>query len=125
MIAALIALLFMGGSSPLLENIDVYQDRTKTVITDEVRQDKAKAVLKSMEKRVKSQNKIRKDIGDQLGDLLEDQAVADAQLDAVWDTYADETKAYDSDMLDLRFELKQHVQREEWVAIFADPKKKL
>ncbi len=115
-------LLFLGGGgTQLLENIGVYDDRAKAVIADEDRRDQARDVLDSMKERTEARNEMVKDAGEELGELIEDQGVADAQLDAVWDQYMTEIAAYHRDMIDLRFELKQQVNREEWQAIFAAP----
>lgn len=121
MLAALIGILFLGGSSTqLLENIDAYQDRVKTVISDSDRRKEALTVLKSMEKRTKSRNKMVKNTNKQLSKLLGDHGVADAELDTVWDGYMQGIEAYHRDMIDIRFDLKQHVSKREWETIFAE-----
>ena len=44
-----------------------------------------------------------------------------ADIDAIWDGYFAEIDQYDSDMLDLRYQLKEHINREEWAAVFPGP----
>lgn len=122
MIAALFVLLFLGGTNPLLEYIEVFQDRAKTTIIDDVRRDDAKTALKSLEKRVKSYYDTQADAEKKFKRLLKNQDVAEEKLDMVWDAYRKETLAYHEDILDLHSKLKQHIQREEWQAIFADPR---
>ena len=121
MFVALFALLFLGGggSSILLDNIDMYEDRAKTVIIEKDRLHDAENVLKSVEKRTEKQGKDLSNTLEQLGDLLEDSKATDQQLDAVWDQFLQEVSVYQHDIIDLRFELKRHVNQEEWAAIFA------
>ena len=62
-------------------------------------------------KRVK---RATKDLNKALGN--DDIDVAD--IDAFWAGYFAEIEQYDHDMLDLRFELKEHINREERKEIF-------
>ena len=126
MFVALFALLFLGGggSSILLDNIDMYEDRAKTVIIEKDRLHDAENVLKSVEKRTEKQGKDLSNTLEQLGDLLEDSKATDQQLDAVWDQFLQEVSVYQHDIIDLRFELKRHVNQEEWAAIFAQNEQK-
>lgn len=41
-----------------------------------------------------------------------------ADVDPIWNDYMQGFETYNRDMIDLRFELKQHVTREQWKAIF-------
>ena len=122
MIAALLGLLFLAGGagSALLEYLDELQDDVKTVIADSERRAQATAVLKRFEDRVDQREDDISDTTDQLIDLIADHAVTDAALDAVWQADTPSADAYHRDMIDLRFELKQHITREEWAELFAE-----
>ena len=41
-----------------------------------------------------------------------------AEIDALWAEHYASVNRYNEDMIDLRFELKEHINREEWEAIF-------
>jgi hypothetical protein len=45
-----------------------------------------------------------------------------ADIDVIWGMYFAEVDQYKDDMLDLRWELKAHVNREEWEAFFSGGK---
>ena len=42
-----------------------------------------------------------------------------ADIDAIWDSYFAEVDQYKDDTLDLRWELKGHINGDEWEAIFS------
>ena len=123
MLVALFTFLFLGGGGntpELLANTALLQDRAETVITDSPQRNQALVVLKSMKNRTEARYKMARNTAEQLGALLGDHGVSDAELDTVWTGYMQGIQAYHRDMIDLRFDLKQHVSREEWEAIFAD-----
>lgn len=118
MIAALFALLFLGGEgSPLLQYVDVYRDRIKTEIVDEDRRGEAMEVLESIEDATKDLGEKINDYGDQLGEILEERNTTDA--DAIWNQYFQDVLVYHSLVLDQRDEMKTHVNRDEWSVVFA------
>lgn len=120
MIVALLTLLFLGGASTqLLEALDTYEDRVEDVIPKGERQQQAKAVFKKMEAIIDRRHDVVKDVADELDKLLQDSDVADADLDAVLGRYSSAVQVTHRDLLDARFELKNHVTREEWPVIFA------
>ena len=120
MIVALLTLLLLGGGSTyLLETIDFYQDRAEDVIPEGDRQKQAKAVFDAMEDSTDRRHDMIEDVAEQLDKLLQDKDVADADLDAVLEQYRDGIVTYYEEMLDHRFELKDHVTREEWQQIFS------
>ena len=124
MLIALFTMLFLGGdATPLLAYIDAYQERAKTVITDEGRRDQAKSILKAMEDRNRDHGKTVNSQAELLGEMSEDPNATDAEIDAIWDEYFQDVDAYHAGLADARFELKQYVSRDEWQAIFAPPVK--
>ena len=44
---------------------------------------------------------------------------SDEELDAIWNRYFVAVNQYDHEIVDLRFELKDQLTREEWVAVFS------
>ncbi len=72
-----------------------------------------------MKKRTNAHNRqvrrARKDLNKALGKY----DINAVDIDAIWASYFTEFDQYDHDMLDLSFELKEHINREEWEAIFS------
>ena len=120
MLIALFTILFLGSGSAtqLLGDIGEVQDRVKIVMPKDDQRKEALSVLKTMEKRTKSRNKMVKNTVKQMGKELEDHGVTDADIDAVWNDYVQGVGEFHRDMIDLRFELKQHISREEWQQVF-------
>lgn len=120
MIVALMTLLLLGGGTTyLLESIDFYQDRMEDLIPVGERRNQAEAVFDAMEDSTDRRHDAVEDVADQLGKLLQDTDVADADLEAALAQYRDAVATYYREMVDHRFELKDHVTREEWQQVFS------
>lgn len=119
MLVALITILLLGGgTSTFLDYIADSKDAVKTVMIKDRGQQEALDILKAMKKRSNSHNKqIRKTIKE-LGKHLEGRDDNAAEIAAIGDRHFENIELYNSDILDLRFELKEHVTREEWAQIF-------
>ncbi len=120
MLIALFTILFLGGGSAtqLLGDISEVQDRVKIVMPKDDQRKEALSVLKTMEKRTESRNKMVKNTVKQMSKELEDHGVTDADIDAVWNDYVQGIDEFHRDMIDLRFELKQLISREGWQQVF-------
>ncbi len=120
MLIALFTILFLGGGSAtqLLGDISEVQDRVKIVMPKDDQRNEALSVLKTVEKRTKSRNKMVQSTTKQLSKGLKDHGVTDAHLDAIWNDYVQGIDEFHRDMIDLRFELKQHISHEEWQQVF-------
>lgn len=114
----LINLLFGGGSTELLAYIADTQDSVKIVMPKDAQQKEALNTLKAMKKRTNARNKQERRTAKDLAQAFRDHGANAAEIDAIWVNYFAENDTYNSDMLDLRFELKEHINREEWEAIF-------
>ena len=115
----LISLLFGGGSTALLAYIADAQDSVKVVMVKDERRKEALSTLKSMKKRTNARNKQVKRATKNLNKALGQDDINAADIDAIWAGYFAEIDQYDQDMLDLRFELKEHINRAEWKEIFS------
>jgi len=116
--ALLISLLFGGSSTAMLAYIADTQDTVKIVMVKDDRQKAALSTLKAIKKRTNARNKqVRRAMKD-LNMALRQDDISTADIDAIWAGYFAEVDQYKDDMLDLRWELKAQINREEWEAIF-------
>ncbi len=97
------------------------QDSVKTVMVKDERRKETLGTLKAMKKRTNARSKMVRRAMKSLNKALAQDETNAADIDAVWDGYFAEIDQYDHDMLDLRFELKEHISREEWETIFPKP----
>ena len=116
--ALLISLLFGGSSTAMLGYIANTQDTVKTVMVKDERQKAALSTLKAIKKRTNARNKQVKRVMKDLNKALLQPDTSTADIDEIWGGYFAEVDQYKDDMLDLRWELKGHINREEWEAIF-------
>lgn len=123
MLAALITILILGGSSGLagfIYDLGDAKKEIKTVITDPDRQADALEVIKDAKSSTKALGKSLKDVSKELDDRLDDQNLTAAELTAIWDGFLEEIEDYHEDFVDLRFELRDQLSKEEWEAIFGN-----
>ena len=122
MIAALIAVLFLGGGieNAVLDYIGFMRGSVNEVVSDEERQAQAKTTLKDMKKLTsaysKSNQKAFKTLLAEMSSL-DTNAVA---IGVLWDDYYQDVENYNKQMIDLRFELRESLTRDEWEQIFSD-----
>jgi len=120
MLIAIFTILFLGGSSTgLLEYIGETEDTIKIVMEKDDRRQGALGTVKAMQIRTKARNKQVKNARKEFSKTLANHEVTMADIDAVWDIYFVEVEDYNSDMLELRFELRNRVTREEWQKMFS------
>ena len=119
MLVGLFAILFLGGSSYfLLEDIEIVQDRVEDAIVDVSQRDRAKDILGQMEDVAKERKKIVKDMVDQISNFVDDPIVSDPELDALMADYWAIVEVDHRTLIELRFDLKEHVTAEEWQILF-------
>jgi len=119
--ALFISMLFGGGSTAMLGYIADAQDSVKVVMVKDDRRREALGTLKAMKKRTNTRSKMVRRAMKSLNKALAGDNTNSADIDAIWDGYFAEIDQYDSDMLDLRYKLKEHINREEWEAVFPGP----
>ena len=121
MLIALFTILLLGGSATgMLDFIADTQDTVKVVMEKDDRRKEVLATLKETKKRTDAHNKMLKGASKDMNATLSSDGVTDADIDAVWDSYFAQRADYNSDMLDLRFQLKGQMTREEWQQVFAE-----
>ena len=120
MLIALMTILFFGGSSTgMLDFIAETGDSIKTEVENDERRKDALATVKELKKRTKTRNKQVKRARKDLATVLRSQMASDSDIDLVWDEYFSEIEDYNQDVLNLRFELLDHLTRDEWQRVFA------
>ena len=119
MLIALLTILFLGASSSgLLDYIAESRDNVKAVMVKDDRRDAALDTLKAMKKITKGRNKDVKRVSKELRKAFAGADTSDEQLEAIWNRYFVAVNQYDHEIVDLRFELKDQLTREEWEAVF-------
>jgi len=119
MLIALFTILILGGSSTgMLDFIADTQDTVKVVMEKDDRRKEALSTLKAIKKRTEAHNKMVKGSSKDLNKALTDNDVSEADIDTIWYRYFAQREAYNRDMLDLRFQLKDQMTREEWQQVF-------
>jgi hypothetical protein len=120
MLIALFTFMFLGGSQTgMLYYIADTQDTIKVVVESDDRREEALATLKAMKNVESAQNHVVKSVSKDLNETLLSDAATDADIDAIWEDYSSQRESYDLDMLDLRYQLKDQLTREEWRQVFS------
>jgi phage-related tail protein len=118
LIALLTILLLGGGATSVLQYIDDTQDAVKIVIPKGEERKASLSTLKAMKKRTTALNKAAKQTAKEIDKAFGDHDTTAADLDDIWDGYFAAVDKHNHDMLDLRFQLKESVSREEWQQVF-------
>lgn len=121
LIAALIALLFMGGSGAnfMLDGIDQMKDNVKHQISDETVRKAALDVVERLEDTAKDYGKTDSKDEKALLKLIQDFDSPAADLKANMDASFQQRLAYQKEMIVLRSELKDQLSREQWENVFS------
>ena len=121
MLIALFTILILGGSNTgTLDFIADTQDTVKVVMEKDDRRKEALSTLKAIKKRTEAHNKMVKGSSKDLNKALANNDVTEADIDTIWYRYFAQREAYNRDMLDLRFQLKDQMTREEWQQVFGE-----
>jgi hypothetical protein len=120
MLTTLIIVLLLGGSitTSLLDNIADGRDEAKAVIVEDGRRKDVLDTFKKLRKRTEVQQEQVKSSGKQLASVLASAGLQNADIDNAWRMYFERVDVYNADMLDLRYELREQLTRDEWELIF-------
>jgi len=113
-------LTYGGGSPAFFDFIADKIDEVKTVMVKDERQKEAINILKLMESRAKQHKKHVKETDKELSALIESRDTNLTEISSIGDRNFENIESYSSDILDLRFKLKEQVTREEWAQIFVE-----
>jgi hypothetical protein len=106
-----------GGGSGTLDFIADFSDTVEVVVENDEDQKAALSTLKAMKKLTSSYDKDYKSASKDLN--IAASSDDSAAIDAAWEGLQHQRRAYDSSMIDLRFELRDQLTREEWQSIFS------
>ncbi len=121
MLIALLTILFLGGSSTgMLDYIADTRDNIKEVMVNDERRKEALGTLKAIKKITKARNKQVKRASKEFRKAFAGADSSDKLLDAIWTGFIAEINQHDHELIDLRFQLKEQLTREEWEAVFSD-----
>jgi len=120
MLIALFTILLLGGSSSFVfDYVADTRDNIKIVVPKGERQKAALDALKAMKKTEKTHRKTLKAAGKDLYRALDLPDDVESELDAVWTAHFAAVQGRNQAMLDLHFELRELLTREEWAEIFS------
>jgi hypothetical protein len=121
MLIVLLTILFLGGSSTgMLDYIDDTRDNVKEVMVKDERRKEALGTLKAIKKITKARNKQVKRASKEFTKAFAGADSSEKVLDDIWAGYFAAIIQHDHELLDLRFELKEQLTREEWEAVFSE-----
>ena len=120
MLIALLTYLLLGGgnATQLLGDLGGVSDRVEIVMPAGDQRTEALSALKEMEKKTKARNKQVRTLVKKMDAAVSDHDISDVSMDAIWVDYLQGVDEFHRDMIGSRSELKRHVSREEWEAIF-------
>jgi len=120
MLVALFTVLLLGGTSSfLLDYVADARDYVKIVVPKGERQKVAFDTLKAMKKSESAYRKHLRKAGKELFKAIDLPDDVESEFDAVWSAHLAEVQRQNHEMLDLRFELREQLTREEWGEIFS------
>jgi len=104
---------------PALDYIKETEVGVKEIIEDKDRRSEIKATLKAMEKRAKQSGKSAQQAFKELQAEMGGHGLNKAAIDGVFDSYLTSLDEYNKDMIELRFQLRDQLSREEWETLFS------
>ena len=121
MLLALYTIFFLGGgfSFAISDLIDDMEQSTKTVVVNDEQKKEALGTIKAMKSLLKDHGKSVGEIGKPLGKELAEHTPRTAEIDKLWDQYIDLSSDTMRDMVELRFQLKDQLTRDEWEQVFS------
>jgi len=109
-----------GGTFGPMVFIDEALDSAKVAIVEDDRRKEATATLKAMRKRSSEYTKATEKLAKDLGPDTDDRDVSDEDLDEFWDKMVKLNSDYSNDIVEMRFQLRDQLSREEWEAMFRE-----
>lgn len=120
MLIAIMTILFLGGSGVFgpIAFVDEAIDNARIAISDDDHRKATVAELKAINKRSKEYMKTVKGLGKDLNSYFSEHEVANEEIEAAWTSIFELNDEYSRDIIEMRFELRDQLSREEWQALF-------
>ena len=118
MLIALFTILILGGGGVLIGDIKEVRKEVKAVMEKSDEREAALTTLKQMKKLTSQRDKNYKNFLKQFLATVSDHNYKISYLDQLWDDYAGARLNFHNEFIELRFELKKHIGREDWAKIF-------
>jgi len=117
---AIMTILFLGGSGVFgpIAFVDEAIDNARIAISDDDHRKATVAELKAINKRSKEYMKTVKGLGKDLNSYFSEHEVANEEIEAAWTSIFELNDEYSRDIIEMRFELRDQLSREEWQALF-------
>jgi len=119
MLIALFTILILGGGDGLVGDMKQVRKDVKTVMQKSDERKAALSTLKQMENLTKSRDKNFKKVRKQMLATVSDHDYEASNLDQLWSDYKGTRSEFHREFIELRFELKKHIGREDWAKIFS------
>ena len=121
MLVALYTIFVLGGgfSFAISDFLDDMKQSTKTYVVDDEHKKEALDTIKAMKALLKDHQKSIGEISKPLGKELAANPLRNAEVDELWDQYIDLSSNTMREMVELRFQLKDQLSREEWEQLFS------
>ena len=123
MLVAIVTFLFLGGgsSSGLTDFVKAARADVKEVVEDKERRKAAMATMKQLKKAASARTKAFGRISKRVSKLGDGGEFNSQQVDDIWYQFFAVNDQYSREMIDLRFQLREQLTREEWEQIFPMP----
>ena len=121
MLVALYTIFVLGGgfSFAISDFLDDMKQSTKTYVVDDEHKKEALDTIKAMKALLKDHQKGIGEISKPLGKELAANPLRNAEVDKLWDQYIDLSSNTMRDMVELRFQLKDQLTRDECEQVFS------
>ena len=123
MLIAIMTFLFLGGSSSsgLTDFVKAARADVKEVVEDKDRRRAATATMKQLKKAASARTKAFGRISKRVGKLGDGGDFNAQQVDDIWYQFFAVNDQYSREMIELRFQLREQLTREEWEQVFPTP----
>jgi hypothetical protein len=120
MLIALYTIFVLGGGGTFgpMDFINEALDNTDSAIVDDDRRKEAIATLKTMKARTKQHTKAMKGLSKEMDSSMSEHEFADEETEVTWDHFFELNTEYSKDIVEIRFQLRDQVTREEWELMF-------
>jgi len=120
MLIALFTILLLGGggSSSLLDFISDTGDQVKIVVEDKERQKEALKIVKAAKQRFSARGKAFGSLSKRIKAVMKSGEYTRQDIDDAWYRFFAINDQYSREIVELRFQLRDKLTREEWERIF-------